>query len=195
MFKCRYHHPSYCTKLGHKDARSSSCYAHGMNAVERWKFLAAIISEIVSKKSEEMKEYGTWTVVCIFFCKWLFHFFNLVRELLIAFPSNAFPSTFPNHKPLFETLFFFLEDRNYQTLAFFMAMNIFVPEFWMSAFFSCIPLCYLVSIYWCDMLLTRAIWLFYYLCVPSLSRRHCSFSKLRSSFPTKCQIAVVTQIF
>ena len=57
MFKCRYHHANFCTTLGHRDSRSKSCYANGMSAAARSKIVAAIVSEIAEKSSENKKEY------------------------------------------------------------------------------------------------------------------------------------------
>ncbi len=58
MFKCRYYHPSFCTALGHKDARSPNCYANGMDPDKRDQIAKAIVSELAAKTSEKPKELG-----------------------------------------------------------------------------------------------------------------------------------------
>ena len=59
---------------------------------------------------------------------------TLDRSSLPHFRVTRFPVHFPIINLYLKRFSFFLEDRNYQTLEFFMSMNIFVPELLMSAF-------------------------------------------------------------
>ena len=47
QLRCKYFHPNYCTKLGHKDARSKDCFANRLTKEEQGIVLNAIFDEAV----------------------------------------------------------------------------------------------------------------------------------------------------
>ena len=58
--RCKYHHPQFCTKLGHVDAKSKECFAHGKSAIERNAIIKHIFDEAVQKRMNEMANVGEY---------------------------------------------------------------------------------------------------------------------------------------
>ena len=57
--RCKYHHPDFCNKRGHADARSPSCYAKSLSKKERDNILAVILREAVEKEFQKITVGGT----------------------------------------------------------------------------------------------------------------------------------------
>ena len=57
--RCKYHHPDFCNKRGHADARSPSCYAKSLSKKEQDNILAVILREAVEKEFQKITVGGT----------------------------------------------------------------------------------------------------------------------------------------
>ena len=51
--RCKYHHPHYCTSLGHVDARNKSCYAHQLQSEKRDVVLSTVFDEAVQRRVQD----------------------------------------------------------------------------------------------------------------------------------------------
>ena len=56
--RCPFHHPNYCTLLGHRDARSKVCMMHGKSKEERSAAAKVIQKELIAIEVEKMKNEG-----------------------------------------------------------------------------------------------------------------------------------------
>ena len=50
QLRCKYFHPNYCTKMGHRDARSKACFANRLTKEERAIVLDTIFDEAVQNQ-------------------------------------------------------------------------------------------------------------------------------------------------
>ena len=55
QLRCPFHHPKYCTLLGHRDARSKVCMMHGKSKEERSAASKVIQKELIDMEVERMK--------------------------------------------------------------------------------------------------------------------------------------------
>ena len=58
--RCKYHHPDYCNKKGHADARSPSCYAKSLSKKERDDVLSAILREAAQLEFQRITVGGMY---------------------------------------------------------------------------------------------------------------------------------------
>ena len=85
--RCKYHHPKYCNKTGHADARSPSCYAKSLSKKERDDVLSIILREAVQVEFQRITVDGTCICTKDFLrCKSLFLFifadYDCVSEMI-----------------------------------------------------------------------------------------------------------------
>ena len=65
--RCRYHHPNYCNKRGHADARNNDCYAKSLSKKERDDVLSEILKEAVQLEFQKITVGGKYLCICFYF--------------------------------------------------------------------------------------------------------------------------------
>ena len=58
QWRCKYYHPKFCQKLGHRDARSQDCYANALSKKDRDAVLKVILDDAVQKQLLLVQEEG-----------------------------------------------------------------------------------------------------------------------------------------
>ena len=58
QLRCPYYHPSYCTLMGHRDARTEGCTMHGKSKEVKDAATKVIMAELISIEVSRMKEEG-----------------------------------------------------------------------------------------------------------------------------------------
>ena len=56
LLKCKYHHPRFCTVLGHSSVTSKSCFMHGTSKEERDAAMRTIMNELVTAELKAQKK-------------------------------------------------------------------------------------------------------------------------------------------